>query len=77
MQGSSRTGLHGRDASCTIDEHSTSVSVTGAGLYFRPGDIGRAGRGAMNRALSLNDGYRPDLILPVRELARQPALSAA
>ena len=52
-QGTNKGRLHGRDASCTIDERRKSVSVAGAGLHFRPGDVGRAGRGAMNRALSL------------------------
>jgi hypothetical protein len=48
----SQSRLHGRDASCTIDEQRKSVSVAGAGLHFRPGVNRRAGRGAMNRALS-------------------------
>jgi len=45
-----RGSLHGRDASCTIDERHKSVSVAEAGLHFRPGVDRRAGRGAMNRA---------------------------
>jgi hypothetical protein len=43
-QGRSRTGLHGRDASCTIDEQGKSVSVTGAGLFS--GSATSAGRAA-------------------------------
>jgi hypothetical protein len=46
-----RRRLHGRDASCAIDERRKSVSVAGAGPHFRPGVDRRAGRGAMNRAL--------------------------
>jgi len=42
--------LHSRDASCTIDERCNSVSVAWPGHLFRPGDFGRAGRGAMDRA---------------------------
>ncbi len=42
----SQVALHGRDASCTIDERRKSVSVAGPG-DFRPGNFGRAGRGAM------------------------------
>jgi hypothetical protein len=42
-QGTEQGRLHGRDASCTIDERRKSVSVAGAGLHFRPGvDAGRA-----------------------------------
>ena len=49
-QGTKQGRLHGRDASCTIDEHRKSVSVAEAGRHYRPGEIGRAGRGDMNRA---------------------------
>ena len=46
-QGTNKGKLHGRDASCAIDEHRKSVSGQGPG-YIPAGDVGRAGRGAMN-----------------------------
>jgi hypothetical protein len=49
-RGTNKGGLHGRDASCTIDERRKSVSVAEAGLHSGPAKIGRAGRGDVNRA---------------------------
>jgi hypothetical protein len=42
-QGTNKGGLHGRDASCTIDERRKSVSVAKAGLHSGPAkSAGRA-----------------------------------
>jgi hypothetical protein len=42
-RGTNKGKLHGRDASCTIDEHRKSVSVAGAGRHSGPAtSAGRA-----------------------------------